>query len=368
VPDLPHAEVTLAEVLHNAGYFCAHIGKWHLGGFDHYPETMGFDVNIGGTGWGAPNTFWWPYRGAKTFHEYRYIPHLEWGRPGEYLTDRLTAEALKVIERVKDRPFFLYLCWHAVHTPIEGKPELTRKYERLTSPRLRHKNPAYAAMVETLDANVGRILDKLDELGLRDNTIVIFTSDNGGFINKNRGRAVTSNFPLRSGKGSLYEGGVRVPLIVRAPASARAGSVCAQPVNSCDFYPTLIDLIGLPRKRDANAADGRSFASLLKRPRSRRPPRPLFWHYPHYYPTTTPVSAVRLGPWKLLHYYEDDRVELYNLAEDLGEAKNLAETLPRRAAELRLLLDRRLSEVRAQMPRPNPRWTRPAQTPAKPRP
>ncbi len=348
---LPQSERTLAKTLHQAGYFCAHVGKWHLGGYKYFPEAMGFDVNIGGTGWGAPNTYWWPYRGTGTFgDEYRYVPHLEWGKPGEYLTDRLTSEALKILERVDDRPFFLYLCWHAVHTPIEAKPELVEKYRSRLRPNLRHQNPAYAAMVETLDTNVGRVLDKLEELGLADNTIVFFTSDNGGFINRYRGQRVTNNFPLRSGKGSLYEGGVRVPLIVRWPGHVPAGSVCRQPVSSCDFYATILELLGLSHQKPARTEDGLSFASLLSNPEAPWSRQTLFWHYPHYYATTTPVSAVRQGPWKLLHYYEDDRVELYNLAEDLSETRDLAEQLPERAAELRRQLDQWLKQVDAQMP------------------
>ncbi|NOX54540.1 MAG: sulfatase [Planctomycetes bacterium] len=357
VADLPHEEVTIAEALQAAGYVSAHVGKWHLGDFTHYPQTMGFPIAIGGTGWGAPQTFWWPYSGRGRFgNEFRYVPHLEWGKPGEYLTDRLTTEAIHVIERLKDRPFFLYMCWHTVHTPIEGKPELVEKHRRRLKPEFHHQNVEYAAMVESLDQNVGRILAKLDELGLARNTVVFLTSDNGGYINRFRNRQVTSNAPLRSGKGSLYEGGVRVPLIVRWPKHVPAGSVCRTPVISDDFYPTILQLAGIEGDPKHNATvDGKSLAPVLRNPQVRLDRDTLYWHYPHYYPTTSPVSAIRQGDWKLLHYYEDDRIELYNLAEDLGERTNLADKKPDVAQRLKQQLAAWLNSVEAQFPRPNPR-------------
>ncbi|MEN6533546.1 MAG: sulfatase, partial [Bryobacteraceae bacterium] len=246
VEDLPHEEVTLAEVLHDSGYLTAHVGKWHLGGATHYPETQGFDVNIGGTLWGAPQTYFYPYRGTRRYGgEFRYVPHLELGKPGEYLTDRLTSEALNVLERVRDRPFYLNLAWHSVHAPVEGKPEFVSRYRARVKPGMHHKNPGYAAMVRSLDENVGRVLDTLDRLGIADRTVVVFTSDNGGYINAFDGQPVTDNYPLRSGKGSLCEGGVRVPLIIRWPGATHAGVVCREPVISHDFYPTLLEMAGL---------------------------------------------------------------------------------------------------------------------------
>ena len=357
VADLPHEEVTIAEALQAAGYVSAHVGKWHLGDFTHYPQTVGFPIAIGGTGWGAPQTFWWPYSGRGRFgNEFRYVPHLEWGQPGEYLTDRLTTEAIHVIERLKDRPFFLYMCWHTVHTPIEGKPELVEKYRRRLKPGFHHQNVEYAAMVESLDQNVGRILAKLDELGLTRNTVVVLTSDNGGYINRFKRQRVTSNHPLRSGKGSLYEGGIRVPLIIRWPRHVRAGSVCRTPVTSNDFYPTLLEIAGVQGDRQHSATlDGQSLVPLLRNPGASLNRDTLYWHYPHYYPTTSPVSAIRKGDWKLLHYYEDDHVELYNLAEDLGETKDLTDEKPDLARQLKSQLDAWLKSVDAQQPRPNPR-------------
>ncbi len=183
VGNLPLEEITLAERLREAGYLTALVGKWHLGDAGHYPETQGFDINIGGTHWGAPQTFFYPYRGDRHYgHEMRYVPDLPYGEPGEYLTDRLTDEALQVIDRAGDRPFFLYLAHHAVHTPIEGKPKLVEHYRQKLSSGLHHQNATYAAMTHSLDDSVGRVLARLDERGIADNTLVIFLSDNGGYV------------------------------------------------------------------------------------------------------------------------------------------------------------------------------------------
>ena len=354
--NLPHEEVTIAEVLQQAGYLTAHVGKWHLGDAAHYPETQGFDINIGGTFWGAPTTFFYPYRGAGTFgKEFRYVPHLEFGDKDEYLTDRLTDEALGVLEKAKDKPFFLYLCYHTVHTPIEGKPELVAHYRKQLKPEMRHQNCEYAAMVHSLDENVGRVLDKIDELGIGERTVVFFFSDNGGYINRYKGKTVTNNFPLRSGKGSLYEGGVRVPLIVHWPGVTKAGSVCRQPASSIDFYPTILDIAGLRGDPKHNAEmDGLSLVPLLKDPDSKLKRDALYWHYPHYYATTSPASSIRQNDWKLIEYFEDNHIELYNLKEDVGEKNDIAKSMPEKAAELRERLHAWRKSVDAQMPTPNP--------------
>jgi arylsulfatase A-like enzyme len=356
--DLPHTETTLASRLHEGGYLTALVGKWHLGNADHYPETHGFDVNIGGTCWGAPNTFFWPYRGKGTFgSEYRYVPHLEFGRPGEYLTDRLTDEALRVIDRAEKRPFFLYLAHHAPHTPIQARAEDVKHFEAKVRPGLNHRNPVYAAMVKSLDDSVGRVLARLKERGLEDNTIVIFTSDNGGFIGTDRARGqtvpVTNNTPLQSGKGSLYEGGIRVPLLVRWPGRTTAGAICDEPVWLADLFPTLVTAAGLSISSKA-ILDGKDLSGVLKDPKAKLGREALYFHYPHYYETTTPVGAVRAGDWKLLEYFEDERVELYNLKDDLGEKTDLARSMPKQADDLRQRLREWRKEVGAAMPSPNP--------------
>ena len=245
--NLPLEETTLAELLRERGYFNAHVGKWHLGDAAHYPQNHGFDLNIGGTFWGCPATFFYPYRGLfGSAGELRYVPDLALGHEGEYLTDRLTEEALNVLDRVHDRPFYLNLSYYTVHTPIEGKPDVVARYARKLRPGLLHDNPHYAAMYETLDHNVGRVLEKLDDLGVADNTLVIFTSDNGGHVLEHRGTRVTRNTPLRSGKGTLYEGGIRVPLLVRWPGVTTAGAVCEEPVITTDFYETIREVVGAP--------------------------------------------------------------------------------------------------------------------------
>ncbi|MFM1748464.1 MAG: Arylsulfatase [Verrucomicrobiota bacterium] len=354
--DLPPAETTLATQLRGAGYLTALVGKWHLGDANHSPETHGFDVNIGGTHWGAPATYWWPYSGAGRFGaQFRYVPHLGFGRPGEYLTDRLTDEALRVIDQAGDRPFFLYLAHHAPHTPVEAKAEDVRYFEGKLRPGMRHRNATYAAMVRSLDQSVGRVLDQLRARGLEDRTIVIFTSDNGGQMNIDpplrAGDPPTRNTPLRSGKGSVYEGGVRVPLIVRWPGVTPRGADSSAPVMLGDLFPTLLRAAGRPVPGNI---DGLDLTALLRDPAARLGRDALFFHYPHYYETTTPVGAVRAGDWKLLEYFEDGRVELYDLASDPGETRDLAATEPARAAALRERLVRWRTEVGARMPTVNP--------------
>jgi len=351
--NLPHSEITLAERLQAAGYLTAIVGKWHLGGADHYPETQGFDVNIGGTHWGAPFSYFFPYRGAGRFGgECRYVPHLELGKPGEYLTDRLTDEALRVIDAAGERPFFLYLAHHAVHTPIEAKPQLTSKYQAKLAPGMRHQNARYAAMLDSLDQSVGRVLNHLDEKGLADRTVVIFLSDNGGHVGEFDDLRCTNNTPLRSGKGSMYEGGVRVPLVVRAP-SVSPGE-CREPVVVMDLTPTICELAGV--KLDAGAVadlDGASLTPLLRNPQGSLPRDALYFHYPHYYPTTTPAGAIRARDWKMVEYFEDGRQELYNLRDDLSEGHDLAAREPEKAKELAVRLQAWRKRVDAQMPTKN---------------
>lgn len=355
VGNLPLGETTLAELFQAAGYRTALVGKWHLGDARHYPEAQGFDVNIGGTLWGAPRSYFFPYRGAVDSREYRYIPHLEHGVAGEYLTDRLTDEALALIDRWTEEPFFLYLAHHAPHTPLEAKADRVAHYRAkiASNPGLRHTNPTYAAMVQSLDEGVGRILDRLDARGLLDRTVVIFTSDNGGAVHEYDHAPITSNAPLRSGKGSLYEGGVRVPLIVRWPGLTRPASISDEPVALGDLFPTVRTLVQadpLPP-----GIDGVDLAPVLRDPSARLPREALYFHFPHYYFTTTPVSAVRSGEWKLLRYHETRASELYNLRDDPGEREDVAGRFPERAALLETRLMSWLSDIQAQLPSANPK-------------
>jgi arylsulfatase A len=365
IADLPSSEVTLAEMLKGAGYLTFHVGKWHLGDAAHSPETQGFDLNIGGTHWGAPATYFYPFRGPSgNSGEFRYVPGLL-GKPGDYLDDRLTDEALRLIAEAGQRPFFLNLSFHSPHTPIECKPQLIEHYRSKLKPAFRHQNPGYAAMVQTVDDNVGRVLAALDQAGLADRTLVVFASDNGGYVNTNRGLQVTDNRPLRSGKGSLYEGGIRVPLIVRLPGLTARGETCDEPVLCTDFFPTVGELCAAGRMQPAGLLDGLSLVPLFKQPRSHLQRDALFFHYPHYYPTTTPVSAVRAGDWKLIEYFEDNHVELYSLCDDPGERHDLAAAQPERAAALRQRLHDWWKEVGAQLPQANPAY-RPQPAKAKP--
>lgn len=354
--DLPHTETTVATTLRAGGYLTALVGKWHLGDADHSPETHGFDVNIGGTHWGAPATFFFPYRGLfDKAGERRYVPHLELGKSGEYLTDRLTDEAIRVITHAGDNPFFLFLAHHAPHTPIEAKPEIAKRYAEKARSQSRRHNPAYAGMIQSLDECVGRILELLEKTGQARRTVLIFTSDNGGQIGTYAGATVTSNSPLRSGKGSLYEGGVRVPLVIRWPGMTKAGTVCHEPVVSTDMYRTILEMSGVKTGQPVGACqDGSSLVSLLVDPKKSLGRGSLYWHYPHYYSTTTPASAIREGDWKLLDYMEDGRQELYNLSTDQGEIRDLAGTLPERKSEMLGRLQSWRNAVKARMPAPNP--------------
>ncbi len=348
-PDLPHSEQTIAEALRERGYFNTHIGKWHLGAAEHYPETQGFDVNVGASLWGAPESFWYPYAGNKRWPEPRYVPGLGEGKPGEYLTDRLTSEAIRRMQPRDGNPFFVNLWFHSPHTPIEGKPELVERYRNALKPEHQRRNVSYAAMVHSLDENVGRVLKHLEDTRQLDNTLVIFTSDNGGFIGRDRNQKepVTSNHPLRSGKGSLYEGGIRVPLLVHWPGVAAKGATCGEPVSSMDLFATILDAAGA---NPAGPIDGMSLAPVLRDPRAKLARERLYFHYPHYYDTTSPVSAVRERDWKLLEYHEDQRAEVYDLGRDPFEREDLAAKEPARAARLRAELHRWREEIRAQMP------------------
>ncbi len=370
---LPLEEVTVAEALKEAGYATGYVGKWHLatsGATDrrqYYPDRQGFDINVGGDNSGSPPIYFYPY--AKGKRSLETMP--AGGKEGEYLTDRLTNEALKFLEASKDRPFLLYLAHYAVHTPLESKKDLAQKYEakaeNVPQPDGPHAQPVYgpyktrlvqdhavyAGMVQSVDESVGRVLGKLTELGLERNTIVIFMSDNGGLSTVAR-EGPTCNLPLRAGKGWLYEGGIREPMLIKWPGVVQVGSLCHVPVTSTDFYPTILEMASLPL-RPKQHVDGVSLAGLL-RGTGTLDRKAIYWHYPHHHGSgSRPSGAIRSGDYKLIEWYEDGRVELYNLKDDLGERHDLAAAMPDRAAELRQILHAWRREVGAKMPEGEPR-------------
>lgn len=325
--------VTLAEVLQAAGYTTAHMGKWHLGEGEAGPKAQGFDVNVAGNHAGHPKSYFSPYRN----------PNLTDGPKGEYLTERLTREAADFIGKHKDggKPFFLYLPLYTVHTPIQPLPELAQRAAQRPKGK-HHHNAKYAGMVEGMDRFIGTVLDVIDEYGLADNTIVIFTSDNGGH------GGVTDQHPLRGSKGMFYEGGIRVPLFVRYPGVTPAGKHFDEPVVLLDFYPTLAQLGGgkLPT---AQPVDGVSLLPVLRDPSQSLNRDAIYFHFPAYLQgysggegaeahrppwRATPCSVIRSGDWKLIEYFETGNVELFNLATDLGEQNDLSKQKPKKTAEL----------------------------------
>ncbi|MEN9633811.1 MAG: hypothetical protein RL077_2215 [Verrucomicrobiota bacterium] len=352
VPDwtkyLPLEETTLAETFHAAGYATATIGKWHLGGEAHAPTLQGFDLNIAGTDAGSPASgYFSPWK----------ISTLPDGPPGEYLTDRMGAEAEKFVRASGDKPFFLYLPHFAVHTPIQAPQDLVAKYTALVKAGARHTNPTYAAMVESMDTAIGRVIAALEARRILDRTIIIFTSDNGGHL------PTTSNVPLRVGKGSCYEGGTRVPLIVRWPSVTAPGSVCNEPAITPDLYPTLLAMTGV-RDVAGHRSDGVSLEPLLRQ-RSGFRREALFWHYPHYQlyqqGGTVPYGAIRTGDFKLIEFFDGRPAELYDLRQDPSEQRDLAAAQPERVRALHDRLAAWRRDLGAQMPTANP-----AHDPSKP--
>ena len=348
---IDHDRITLPEALKEQGYITQFIGKWHLmpigePDFDqHYPTDHGFDINIGGREWGAP-------KGKpknKTDGRGRYfhpfdMPNVT-SNKGDFLTDRLTDYAVDFIEENKAQPFFQYFSYYTVHTPIMGKPELVKKYkQKLENGTYKQNNPTYAAMVQSLDESVGRILDKLEEVGIAENTIIIFTGDNGGDKHMYNGG-------LKNYKGYAHEGGVREPFLIKGPGITPGDSDV--PVIGMDFYPTILDLIGAPQKPDQHL-DGISLVNILKENKTIKE-RSLYWHYPHYH-RTKPYSAIRQGDWKLIEFFEDGALALYNLVNDPYEQENLALKERRKAKTLAKALKNWRTSVDAQMPTPNPNY------------
>ncbi len=403
---LPLKELTLAEALKKHGYATGHFGKWHLGEDPAGPLQQGFDVQV--PRWNKG----WPRAG---YHAPFRLNGLKDSK-GDYLTDRLNEEALAFIERNKNRPFFLYLSHFSVHDPIQGRADLVEKYRRKLAERKKPAGPAFvleenpdrpktlsrarlatlieqpshkdyrvlpgqavkikqhqdniqfAAMVEALDESLGRVLDKLEALGLEENTIVVFFSDNGGMsaanfgnpkrvVNPQRldGAYSTSNLPLRGAKGWLYEGGVRVPMVIKWPGKGKHGTVCDRPVISTDFYPSILEMAGLPAEPNQHV-DGTSLVPALKGQTLEH--EPIYWHFPHYsnHGMQSPGGAIRSGDYKLLEYFENNTVQLFNLAKDPGEQDDLARTEPKKAAELLATLRGWRKKVSARMMPPNKDW------------
>lgn len=411
VQHLPYNAKPLPEVLKENGYSTAIFGKWHLGEDSNSTQKQGFDVHVPDYNKGWPNgTYFSPYN----------MKGLEGGPNGEYLTDRLTTEALKWVEHNKDQPFFLYLAHYAVHDPIQGRGDLVAKYEKkrnqLAKParppfilegnpddgsmvtgdaqdkehqgyrifsdrtvkiKQNQDNVQFAAMVESMDESFGRVMAKLKELGLDENTVVIFFSDNGGMSAANFGNPArkipgsgsdldkaysTSNLPLRGGKGWMYEGGIREPLLIYWPKHGKHGITTDVPVISTDFYSTILDMVGIdPSPRGNNGIDGKSMVPILKGEKAgieQLKQKPLFWHFPHYsnHGGQSPGGAVRLGDYKLIEYYENNVVQLYNIKNDPSEQHDLVQAEPAKVKELQTLLHNWRREVGAAMPLPNPKY------------
>ncbi len=345
--ELPLEEITVAEMLRGAGYATASIGKWHLGGKGYEPTRQGFDIGPGGVDVGSVASHFAPFLDRTR----EPLPGLEEAPKGEFLADRLTSEALKFIETNRERPFFLYLPHYSVHTPIMA-PQALIDYYKTLKPTTLQANPTYAAMVENMDQGVGRIVQKLDELKLADNTLVIFTSDNGGLATgEGPSTPATNNAPLREGKGWLYEGGIRIPLVVRWPTTVARGSTCDDATSSIDLLPTLAELCNL---RLTQAVDGQSIVPLIKQT-GHLNREALYWHYPHYAPQGgRPGGAIRAGDFKLIEYYENGRRELYDVVHDISETTNLSGREPQRVEQLAAALAAWRKAVDADMPKPNP--------------
>lgn len=360
---LPKDDITIAEALQQGGYKTFFAGKWHLGNKGALPEDNGFNINIGGHHRGSPpGGYFSPYKN----------PKMEDGKAGESLTLRLAQETASFIEQNKNQPFFAYLSFYTVHSPIQSSESLWKKYQkkaikqgipdkrfkfdRTKGVRQIQDNPVYAGMVETLDNAVGIVLDKLKETGQDQNTVIVFTSDNGGL--SSGGPFATSSLPYRGGKGRQWEGGIREPFYIYAPQITKSNSISDVPVIATDIYPTILNLAKLPLLPEQHK-DGLSLLPLLSEQKSlgKLNDRNLFWHYPHYgNQGGEPSSIIRSGDWKLIHYYEDGRDELYNLANDVSEQNNLAASNATQTKQLRVTLDNWLKATGATMPVKNPNF------------
>jgi arylsulfatase A-like enzyme len=354
VSNLPLEEVTIAEAMREAGYRTAFMGKWHLGTETYYyPEHHGFDINIAGRDYGAPGSYFYPFTGKWKIPTTNQTLNKETpltGKEGDYLVDRLAEEAEKFIRGSADTPFFLMLSHYAVHAPLQGKRDKTARYEEIAA-NDRQGKPAYAAMVESVDESVGRVMRTLRELELDERTLVIFTSDNGGFAK------ATSNSPLRANKGSNYEGGLRVPFIVRWPRKIKPGAVSEEPVIGMDLFPTILEATG-QQLRPHQHVDGKSLVPVLTGS-GRLQRDAIYWHYPHYnqHPSSFPSGVIRAGDWKLIEAFETGAISLFNVAADIGEKVDRSGAEPAKVAKLQAMLKSWRTEVGADPMKPNPEFT-----------
>lgn len=340
--DIPLEETILPEALKPLGYTSISIGKWHVGREGFWPIDMGFNKNIAGWTHGMPPSHFYPYQNPEEPWN-ASIPTLKGGKEGEYLTDRLTEEAIKFITENKNNPFLLYLSHYAVHTPMQAPKHLIDKYEKIVAGS--KINPVYAAMVESVDLNVGKLLSAVDKLNLTENTAIILASDNGGLM------TVTDNSPYKLGKGHLYEGGIRVPFLIKWPKTIRGGIEVAKPTISTDIFSTVLDIAGIDLEKHGTL-DGRSVLHDLQGGNENED---LFWYYPHYAPQTNrPGAAIRSGKYKLIQFYDPPEIELYDLENDLGETTNLIDARPETAKNLLKKLDDWLMETKPIMHEENP--------------
>lgn len=347
--------ITIAEALRENGYSTAAMGKWHLGAD---PCTQGFELNIAGREWGSPS-------GGGYHSPYQY-PHLKQNQAGEYLTDRLTDEACRFIRSASEKPFFLYLAHYAVHTPLQAKESLKARFQ-MEKKGQHHRNATYAAMIQSVDQSLGKVLAELETAGISKQTIVIFTSDNGGF------GGATSNLPLRGSKGMLYEGGIRVPMLCLWPGVTKPGQQCKEPVLGIDFYPTILEMTGTAQPTEQNL-DGVSLVPLLRGDSNSLDRDAIFWHFPCYLQgsgdpgggpfRTTPAGAVRMGNWKLIEWFETGHRELYDLEGDIRESVNCLETHP----EIAMKLQQKMEDWRDFVQAPIPDQKNPLYQPVNPKP
>ncbi|MBA72610.1 MAG: arylsulfatase [Verrucomicrobiales bacterium] len=368
---LPQNELTFAESLNKSGYATAYFGKWHLGADDKdHPSSQGFEYHRGVNRAGSPGSYYYPFKRNKNSSSTN-VPDFDSVDKDSYLTDLLAEEASKFIEKKKDVPFLLMLSHYSVHTPIQARKNDSNRYkdrmkdiglsskisikkEKYGNTRMTQNNPDYAAMVESVDRSVGKVLDKLEELKIKDNTLVIFTSDNGGLSTLQNGRrpGPTSCLPLRAGKGWLYEGGIRVPAILAWPGVIGEGITIDVPIISMDFYPTILTVAGI-KLDPSQHRDGLDLNSIFRD--KELPSRALFWHYPHYHGSgNRPSSAIRKGNYKLIRWHEDGSEEMFDIAKDISETADIAKDEPAKRKELAKDLSRWIESSGSRMPKKNP--------------